>query len=412
VHACRQKSELKAISGSRPYKFILLWIALTYLVTGFMSCAAPVKSTEWRAVKPTITGSSESYYYYMMATLEWRQQNLDTAIMYMDKAVADDPKSSMLRKEIIRLHIERRDYKNAIDEILLLQAREPRHVESYVMLGSIYEYQYKPEKAVLAYEKAIKLDPDLTEVYFRLADIHQKGNEPQKALQTYQALLKINPESFGAWFFLGKLHASQKNTNEAIRCFEEALKRKPELNYVKIDLIDAYEAIGADDKAVALYEEMATTDPDDIFPPLGLAHFYLKRKQLTKALKILNKARIRHADDLLLEKKIGGLYLELEYYDIASEIFSKLHEKLPLDGEITYFFAMALEGEEKNTEAVKIYRKVPENSQHYLIAQVYLAFLTKDIKDIKQATAALEGTKEKGPLHPELMVLLGNEVML
>lgn len=144
------------------------------------------------------------------------------------------------------------------------------------------------EIAIAAFRRAVDLDPDLAEGWFQLGiaysllemQLHRSGEtigsetntkegrvKPnsekafEKAVEAYKKLLKTNPEDDVAQFNLGRTYAKLNKDNKAEEAFKKAVKLKPddteyqtELGAILIKLASYSEAIDPLKKAIALDE--------------------------------------------------------------------------------------------------------------------------------------------------------------
>jgi len=69
-----------------------------------------------------------------------------------------------------------KDYADAIKILEKEAAANPRDVETQIMLGYAYQENHQTEKAIVAFKKALELDPSLTEVQDSLREL--QGNTP------------------------------------------------------------------------------------------------------------------------------------------------------------------------------------------------------------------------------------------
>lgn len=82
-----------------------------------------------------------------------------------------------------------------------------------------------PERAIAAYEMAIKLDPNLGVALINMGLIYaDKMRDYIKAIDLYNQALQIDSDYSDAYFNMGCAYASMKDFNEAIRCFENTVK--------------------------------------------------------------------------------------------------------------------------------------------------------------------------------------------
>lgn len=145
------------------------------------------------------------------------------------------------------------------------------------------------EAAIAVFKQAIEMDPDLAEAHFKLGvayallemqmqqtgeamppEVDENGKKItkpkserafEKAVEAYQKWLKANPDDDNAHFYLGRTYSKLLKDEEAEKEFRQAVKLKPddteyqtELGAVLIKLAQYREAIGPLKKAIELDE--------------------------------------------------------------------------------------------------------------------------------------------------------------
>ncbi len=143
------------------------------------------------------------------------------------------------------------------------------------------------EKAIAALRQAVSLDPDLADAWFQLGiayslyelQMQRSGEftEPssnskerikpasekafEKAVEAYKKLLKTNPDDHAAHFNLGRTYAKLNKDEDALEAFRQAVKLQPddteyqtELGAILIKLARYSEAIDPLKKAIELDE--------------------------------------------------------------------------------------------------------------------------------------------------------------
>ena len=97
-----------------------------------------------------------------------------------------------------------------------------KDAEQYLEQG---DKESDPDKAIAAYEMAIKLKPDLDMGYINMGLTYaEKKQNLKKALLCYEKALSINPNSNDAYFNRGCAYARLKEFDKAIESYKEAVK--------------------------------------------------------------------------------------------------------------------------------------------------------------------------------------------
>lgn len=95
-------------------------------------------------------------------------------------------------------------------------------------LGVAYRNKNKPEEAILAYQKALSLDPDNPVVMKNLGDAFYLEKEYAQAVEICQKALKSNPRFHQARSTLGLAYYRLGKYQEAVEEFEVVLKMNPQ----------------------------------------------------------------------------------------------------------------------------------------------------------------------------------------
>ena len=168
-------------------------------------------------------------------------------------------------------------------------------------------------EAVLAFQEAVRLDPDLAEAHFRLAlgyELLEKREEAEseykKAVETYKKYLDDNRKDFEAHYNLGQTYAGLSQYSDAIREYREATKIKEDDPDVFYDLGVAHTKLAQYDAAAAAFSKSLEIDPD----------YYRAQDGLDEAKEGIKRIRAgrKHQEDLLKKqqkeeelKKAGGV---------------------------------------------------------------------------------------------------------
>ena len=96
----------------------------------------------------------------------------------------------------------------------------------FFMEGSELDEQpgERQERARVAYQKALLLDPMLVPALVNLANIHYARDELVEAQALYERALMLDPDCFEAAFNLGNIHHDLGRYDDAVVCYMDALR--------------------------------------------------------------------------------------------------------------------------------------------------------------------------------------------
>ena len=155
----------------------------------------------------------------------------------------------------------------------------PNWENGHDALGWVYLSCRNHEKAydaycqadIIAYKRAIRIDPNDAQAHFDLAQSYHYNEEDniEQAIERYRAAIRIEPNWAGAWLFLGLAYEDVGHYHKAINAYEEALIIDPEDLYTQaclangyLELGISYEKVGRDEEAQAYIQKAMLTNPN------------------------------------------------------------------------------------------------------------------------------------------------------
>jgi Flp pilus assembly protein TadD len=157
-------------------------------------------------------------------------------------------------------------------------------------------------EAVLAFQEAVRLDPDLAEAQFRLGlgyeslgKREQAEAEYKKAVEAYKKYFEENRDDAEARYALGQTYANLGQYSEAIRQYREATKLKNDDPDIYYDLGVAHTKLAQYDAAAAAFSKSLEIDPN----------YYRAQDGLDEAKEGVKRIRTgrKHQADLMKKQK-------------------------------------------------------------------------------------------------------------
>jgi len=135
------------------------------------------------------------------------------------------------------------------------------------------------DDARLAYQAALKQDPNNVEAYRHLARLYTKVGDYDRAFDTYKKAMAKHPKDAELWYDLGLCHHRRKELSESVKCFNKALEIQPEnRDYMKkLGFTVAY--MGQIDQGLALL----TRAQGSALAHYGIARVLVQKDQVQQA---------------------------------------------------------------------------------------------------------------------------------
>jgi tetratricopeptide (TPR) repeat protein len=160
--------------------------------------------------------------------------------------------------------VEKNNLRAGVGELARLVAlQQPREAEWYLQLGDAWLAGGEPDKAVAAYERAVRLRPQMVRGLRSLAQGLKAAGQIQRSGETLQQAIRIGPSDAGSWYQLGVLASDLGQTGEAVEKLQKAIVLDPDLPGVYTTLAAVEAGAGQRDRAGEALREALRIDPYD-----------------------------------------------------------------------------------------------------------------------------------------------------
>ena len=157
------------------------------------------------------------------------QNRYDSAIAEFEKAIALDGEEYMALYNLglIHLLVEQRD--RALEFFLRADKINGDNYEVAFQTGKLYLEKGDIDESRPYLERAAELEPTSGQAYRYLGDCYAVGHKPQKAIAAYKKAIKYNPQDAAAMSALGSIFDGQGENPEIARMFlRESIALSPE----------------------------------------------------------------------------------------------------------------------------------------------------------------------------------------
>ena len=201
--------------------------------------------------------------------------------------------------------------RRALEQFQIIAGKDPKDVESLVMVGGLNRMLENSVDSEAAFKKALAIEPDNEDALVGLAGVYGERGDTKASTELLEKLAAKNP-SARAYAMLGQNYESLREWALAAETFKKAADSEPtQLEFKEEEALDLGRA-GQYDEALKIYQEIATAKPLDAEPYLKMAEIREQQNNPEEARRLIDKAKeidkyspdVHRADALLLAE--GG----------------------------------------------------------------------------------------------------------
>ncbi|MGB3190519.1 MAG: tetratricopeptide repeat protein [Limnoraphis sp.] len=99
--------------------------------------------------------------------------------------------------------------------------------DDYLKQGEALNNDKRYSEALISFEKAAKMNPNLEEAWYNQGNILVRLNRYNEALKAYEKVVQIHPQKYEAWYNRGNVLVKLKRYSEALESYDHALAIQP-----------------------------------------------------------------------------------------------------------------------------------------------------------------------------------------
>lgn len=222
-----------------------------------------------------LTGAAQYYF---------NENKLDNAVEYFREAYNLNKKNDLARLGLSDALTRKGDEFLSGDESKLPLAEKfyteaitfnAENSAAYAGLGEVFEEKGDSDKAIANYEKALKIDPDLTEVNSPLGILYYQAGDIAKAETFLKKALATEPNDAQTQYFLGLVRFSQNQDGEAEKAFRKSIEVDPNFAESHYYLGSVLTRTNREADAIAEYDKATKLNPKylEAWFDLGVAYY-------------------------------------------------------------------------------------------------------------------------------------------
>jgi protein O-GlcNAc transferase len=211
-----------------------------------------------------------------------------------------------------------------VEQAIAAAADEPRY---QFVLGQALQALRRWDKAIVAYESALKLQPDFLDAWNSMGMCRQRRGQLAQAAADYRQALSLEPRNAGVMANLGTALREMGDLTEAIELLRAAADLEPAVASHSVNLGIAYWNQGDFSKAESTLNETLARAPDDADAAFNLGnalHALGRQREAVDRYRQAIKLRPAYADAFInlgnVHTELGEFASGMEAYDAALRV--------------------------------------------------------------------------------------------
>ena len=398
--------------------YILLIFILSFFIAGCTQLKQSKKPAHTQIVQKKETSQDEnlsSNYYYLESRIYIKNNEYQKAVDSLIKALAKDPDSFILTRDLSRLYLRQNKEEKALELAEKLVLQNPDNVDGLLLFVQLKKDTMDEKELVDILNKILELDPENKETFLRLGKIYMEGKNHSEALKLLKKMVVQFPDYYVAWFYLGEVYMAEKHYALAETQFLKTIELEPDLMEPRFQLIKIFSSLNTLDnkeqnnqKILETYKEILAIEPDNHRARLGMAlHYYKTGKKATSANLFMTLGRDAENNSRLVMVAVDE-YLSSKEYQDAVIVFSQMLKGNPESSTLNFFAGMAYEAIEEFNKAISLYLKIKPNHSQYKKTILNIAFLYKKLGENQTALNYLERKYKTLPKDIDIIIYLAS----
>jgi len=248
---------------------------------------------------------------------------------------------------------------------------KPYLIRLYCKKGDRFLSLKKYDAAITVYTDALKWDTNSGILYERIGQTYHRQGNLDKALNAFQKALRLGGPEQRLLRALGDIELEKKAPERAEIWYNRAIKKRKSERKVLKKLGWAFWKAGDWENCERSWLRLAAAFPGDAEPWALLTRLYLQEKKYSQAIKMAGKSLAKDKDQPLVALLRGRAYIAIGNFSAARESAATLARQYPDNFMVQRFFGEILMQYHDFNQGKVQWRKVLELNTQSPLARYY-----------------------------------------
>ena len=274
----------------------------------------------------------------------------------------------------------------------------PGDEKIYQLMGDLHILAGHKDKAIEAYQSAVKINFGLWQVHHSLANLYLEKGMTEHALSELRITRSLNPEFYLAAIKLAQIYYSKGYFEGAAQILEDVLEKNGGNEPAAYTLGIVYTALGRYQEAINRFTRLSASYQEQKSFRYNLALAYFHAEKYLDAQKWLDVLKASDGLDVYGRKLLARVYFELGKVKESADILRELAHEGVVDDKDLKILAMAEKERGRSPAEIQEKREIEVVRSKHTDLEAYLR--NKDYNSlIKGARQALQENTIKAPFH-------------
>ncbi|GHT13983.1 hypothetical protein FACS189426_19670 [Bacteroidia bacterium] len=339
---------------------------------------------------------SKADLHFYLSDLYLRINQVDKSIQSLNAFEDNVGMNEALSLQKYKLYMNVEQKENALKEIEKLAAKFPMEAKYQIIIGDFYLNENEPDKALIFYEKAHKIDPQSPYYIVAMITYYEKTENKEAASREVESVLKNSGLDMDTKLsilgrYIGNLIYRDKNADSANALFETLMEQHSQ--EMELNLMYAQFLLSQNKLAEAKFQFQVVTEanPENVIAWQNLLSIAVKEDNPDEIISFSDAALIHFPDAAEFYFYKGSAYYLKKDYPKALNIFQEGIAYIPPENSpmISTFYGQIGDLQHQlgqKEEAYQSYDKALEyNEDNIFVMNNYAYFLSLDKVRLDQA---------------------------